>query len=114
MKKRRTGYVYLLLILALVGYFFFSTKSKSKEITLSNVSGTDVKLEEVSAVVSSIKISSDRETSITLTDVRTGEKIDLGYLDKDMVKKVKLRKNAWYKVEAKGTVTVSWAQVRKK
>ncbi len=68
--------------------------------------------EEIRPRSSTVKVGGTQDTSVTFTDVETGEEIVVGYITPGMIEKVKLEKNHWYTVEAVGDITLKPIEVR--
>ena len=84
---------------------FYGNFKDSNTIT---VSGT----EEIQPILNTVKVSGDSDTSVIFTDVETNEQYVVGYITHGITEKIKLKKGSWYKVEARGKITLYPVKVR--
>lgn len=90
----------IILIVLIVGSILFYRNFKdSNTIT---VSGT----EEIQPILNTVKVSGDSDTSVVFTDVDTNEQYVVGYITHGVTEKIRLKKGSWYKVEARGKITL--------
>ena len=95
----------ILLVLIVGGILFYRYFENSNTIT---VSGT----EEIQPILNTVKVSGDSDTSVIFTDVETNEQYVVGYITHGITEKIKLKKGSWYKVEARGKITLYPVKVR--
>ena len=95
----------ILLVLIVGGILFYRYFENSNTITIS---GT----EEIQPILSTVKVSGDSDTSVIFTDVETNEQYVVGYITHGITEKIKLKKGSWYKVEARGKITLYPVKVR--
>ena len=95
----------ILLVLIVGGILFYRYFENSNTITIS---GT----EEIQPILSTVKVSGDSDTSVIFTDVETNEQYVVGYITHGITEKIKLKKANWYKVEARGKITLYPVKVR--
>lgn len=95
----------ILLVLIVGGILFYRYFENSNTITIS---GT----EEIQPILSTVKVSGDSDTSVIFTDVETNEQYVVGYITHGITEKIKLKKGNWYKVEARGKITLYPVKVR--
>ena len=95
----------ILLVLTVGGMLFYRNFKDSNTIT---VSGT----EEIQPILNTVKVSGDSDTSVIFTDVETNEQYMVGYITHGVTEKIKLKKGSWYKVEARGKITLYPVKVR--
>lgn len=90
----------IILIVLIVGsVLFYRYFENSNTITIS---GT----EEIQPILNTVKVSGDSDTSVIFTDVETNEQYVVGYITHGVTEKIKLKKGSWYKVEARGKITL--------
>ena len=89
----------ILLVLIVGGILFYRYFENSNTITIS---GT----EEIQPILNTVKVSGDSDTSVIFTDVETNEQYVVGYITHGVTEKIKLKKGSWYKVEARGKITL--------
>ena len=89
----------ILLVLIVGGILFYVNFKNSNTITIS---GT----EEIQPILNTVKVSGDSDTSVVFTDVDTNEQYVVGYITHGVTEKIKLKKGSWYKVEARGKITL--------
>ena len=89
----------ILLVLIVGGILFYKNFENSNTITISGS-------EEIQPTLSTIKVSGDSDTSVVFIDVKTGEEYVVGYITHGVTEKIKLKKGSWYKVEARGKITL--------
>lgn len=89
----------ILLVLIVGGILFYGNFKNSNTITIS---GT----EEIQPLLNTVKVSGDSDTSVVFTDVDTNEQYVVGYITHGVTEKIKLKKGSWYKVEARGKITL--------
>ena len=89
----------ILLVLIVGGILFYGNFKNSNTITIS---GT----EEIQPILNTVKVSGDSYTSVVFTDVDTNEQYVVGYITHGVTEKIKLKKGSWYKVEARGKITL--------
>ena len=96
----------IILIVLIVGsVLFYKNFENSNTITLSGS-------EEIQPILSTMKVSGDSDTSVIFTDVETNEQYVVGYITHGITEKIKLKKGSWYKVEARGKITLYPVKVR--
>lgn len=95
----------ILLVLIVGGILFYRYFEDSNTITIS---GT----EEIQPILNTVKVSGDSDTSVIFTDVETNEQYVVGYITHGITDKIKLKKGSWYKVEARGKITLYPVKVR--
>lgn len=95
----------ILLVLIVGGILFYRYFENSNTITIS---GT----EEIQPILNTVKVSGDSDTSVIFTDVETNEQYMVGYITHGVTEKIKLKKGSWYKVEARGKITLYPVKVR--
>lgn len=95
----------ILLVLIVGGILFYRNFKDSNTIT---VSGT----EQIQPILGTVKVSGDSDTSVIFTDVETNEQYVVGYITHGITEKIKLKKGSWYKVEARGKITLYPVKVR--
>ncbi len=95
----------ILLVLIVGGILFYRYFENSNTIT---VSGT----EEIQPILGTVKVSGDSDTSVIFTDVETNEQYVVGYITHGITENIKLKKGSWYKVEARGKITLYPVKVR--
>lgn len=95
----------ILLVLIVGGILFYRYFENSNTITIS---GT----EEIQPILNTVKVSGDSDTSVIFTDVETNEQYVVGYITHGITEKIKLKKGSWYKVEARGKITLYPVKVR--
>lgn len=95
----------ILLVLIVGGILFYRYFENSNTIT---VSGT----EEIQPILGTVKVSGDGDTSVIFTDVETNEQYVVGYITHGITENIKLKKGSWYKVEARGKITLYPVKVR--
>ena len=96
----------IILIVLIVGsVLFYRYFENSNTITIS---GT----EEIQPILNTVKVSGDSDTSVIFTDVETNEQYMVGYITHGVTEKIKLKKGSWYKVEARGKITLYPVKVR--
>lgn len=95
----------ILLVLIVGGILFYRNFKDSNTIT---VSGT----EEIQPILNTVKVSGGSDTSVIFTDVETNEQYMVGYITHGVTEKIKLKKGSWYKVEARGKITLYPVKVR--
>lgn len=90
----------IILIVLIVGsVLFYRYFENSNTITIS---GT----EEIQPILNTVKVSGDSDTSVIFSDVETNEQYVVGYITHGVTEKIKLKKGSWYKVEARGKITL--------
>lgn len=89
----------ILLVLIVGSVLFYRYFENSNTITIS---GT----EEIQPILNTVKVSGDSDTSVIFTDVETNEQYVVGYITHGVTEKIKLKKGSWYKVEARGKITL--------
>lgn len=90
----------IILIVLIVGsVLFYRYFENSNTITIS---GT----EEIQPILNTVKVSGDSNTSVIFSDVETNEQYVVGYITHGVTEKIKLKKGSWYKVEARGKITL--------
>lgn len=112
MKNRKLKYIIILFLVFIFGYMFYSTQVRKHTFILNSQEGTNIKSTEISPVFSNIKVSSEEDTDLIFTDVKTGKTFTIGYLTPGMVEKIQLEKAHWYKVEARGNIKVYPVNIR--
>lgn len=95
----------ILIVLIVSGILFYRYFENSNTITIS---GT----EEIQPILNTVKVSGDSDTSVVFTDVDTNEQYVVGYITHGITEKIKLKKGSWYKVEARGKITLYPVKVR--
>lgn len=95
----------ILLVLIVGGILFYGNFNDSNTITIS---GT----EQIQPILNIVKVSGDSDTSVIFTDVETNEQYVVGYITHGITDKIKLKKGSWYKVEARGKITLYPVKVR--
>ena len=95
----------ILLVLIVGSVLFYRYFENSNTITIS---GT----EEIQPILNTVKVSGDSDTSVIFTDVETNEQYMVGYITHGVTEKIKLKKGSWYKVEARGKITLYPVKVR--
>ena len=95
----------ILLVLIVGSVLFYRYFENSNTITIS---GT----EEIQPILNTVKVSGDSDTSVIFTDVETNEQYVVGYITHGITEKIKLKKGSWYKVEARGKITLYPVKVR--
>ena len=95
----------ILLVLIVGGILFYRYFENSNTITIS---GT----EQIQPILNTVKVSGDSDTSVIFTDVETNEQYVVGYITHGITEKIKLKKGSWYKVEARGKITLYPVKVR--
>lgn len=95
----------ILLVLIVGGILFYRYFENSNTITIS---GT----EQIQPILNTVKVSGDSDTSVIFTDVETNEQYMVGYITHGVTEKIKLKKGSWYKVEARGKITLYPVKVR--
>lgn len=95
----------ILLVLIVGGILFYGNFKDSNTITIS---GT----EQIQPILNTVKVSGDSDTSVIFTDVETNEQYVVGYITHGVTEKIKLKKGSWYKVEARGKITLYPVKVR--
>lgn len=68
--------------------------------------------EQIQPVLSTVRASSDYDTSVTFTDVETGETCTIGYLTHGLTETVRLSRGHWYTMESAGPLTLTPVRVR--
>lgn len=109
---KKTKYILTLVLILIFGYIFYTSQSLEHTFILSSQSGTNKSDLEISPIFSTIKVSSEEDTDVVFTDVKTKKTFTIGYITPGIVEKIKLEKGHWYKVESKGNITVSPVNVR--
>lgn len=71
-----------------------------------------LKQEQIQAVSGRVKVSVNSDTSVTFTDVESGETFFIDYLTHGMSGTVELEKGKWYTVEGNGELTLSPVNLR--
>ena len=89
----------ILLVLIVGSVLFYRYFENSNTITIS---GT----EQIQPILNTVKVSGDSDTSVIFTDVETNEQYVVGYITHGVTEKIKLKKGSWYKVEARGKITL--------
>ena len=89
----------ILLVLIVGGILFYRNFENSNTVTLSGS-------EEIQPILNTVKVSGDSDTSVVFTDVDTNEQYVVGYITHGVTEKIKLKKGSWYKVEARGKITL--------
>ena len=89
----------ILLVLIVGGILFYRNFENSNTVTLSGS-------EEIQPILNTVKVSGDSDTSVIFTDVETNEQYVVGYITHGVTEKIKLKKGSWYKVEARGKITL--------
>ena len=95
----------ILLVLIVGSILFYKNFENSNTITIS---GT----EQIQPILNTVKVSGDSDTSVIFTDVETNEQYMVGYITHGVTEKIKLKKGSWYKVEARGKITLYPVKVR--
>ena len=95
----------ILLVLIVGGILFYRYFENSNTITISGS-------EEIQPILNTVKVSGDSDTSVIFTDVETNEQYVVGYITHGLTEKIKLKKGSWYKVEARGKITLYPVKVR--
>lgn len=96
-----------LVIIVAVGMIFFSI---SHTYTLSGKGRN--KHEQIQAIGGKVKVSGNSDTSVTFTDIESGETFFIGYITHGATETVKLEKGRWYTVEGNGELTLSPVNLR--
>lgn len=112
MNRKKHNFIYVILILGIVLYFAYSFYSKAKEHVLTNGSNNE-KIEEVRAVFSSVDVVAENDTEIVFRDIRSEKIYKSIKLKANKKENIKLKKRHWYKIKAKGTIKIYWAEVKK-
>lgn len=99
----------LAVVLVYLGY------EKKHTFTLSENTAAEaaqIMDEQIQPVSGTVKVSGDCDTSVEFTDIKTGKKYLVGYITPGITEKIKLEKNNWYTVKAKGNITLTPVNVR--
>ena len=99
------------IVVLLIGVAIFFSGQKKHTFTLANADGM-VKSEEVQPLYGKVKVRGDSDTSVTFTNVETGEEYFIGYITHGVSETIQLEKGEWYTVSGNGNLVLSPVNVR--
>ena len=95
-----------IVIIMVVAASFFQYRN-SHTFTLTD------EYEEIQPVLGTVRVSGTQDTDVWFIDVENPEnRFQIGYITPGMSETIKLERGKWYRVEAKGKITITMVNVR--
>ena len=109
MKKEHL--VLSLIVIIVIGIFVYCNFQRKHAVTLANADGI-TKSEQIQPLFGTVRVRGDCDTSVSFTDVETGEKYVIEYITNGVSETIKLEKGKWYIVNGGGNLVLNPVNVR--